>query len=168
MAEELITIGEITRHQGNKGEVRVKPLTDFPERFRPGTKVLLTAGRQQKEVEIESAWSHKGFIILKFVEFDNIEQAIDHKGYTVKVAPGEAVELPPDSYFMDQILGLEVYTTEEDYLGQVEEIIETGAHDIYRVGQGEAEVLIPAVKEMVTEVEIEAGRMTVNLVAGLR
>ncbi len=168
MKEEKITIGEITRHQGNKGEVRVKALTDYPERFEELDTVILTAGREEKEVEIEAVRYHKGFVIIKFIGFDNIEAAINHKGYKVQIRKVDSVDLPEDSYFFHQIMELEVYTTEDEYLGEIVEILETEANDVYRVKDGSEEILLPALKKVVQEVNVEQGKLIVKLLPGLR
>ena len=168
MSEEMITIGEITRHQGNKGEVRVKALTDYPERFEELETVFLTAGREEKEVEIEAIRYHKGFVIIKFMGFDNIEDAINHKGYKVQIRKLDSIDLPEDNYFFYQIMGLDVYTIEDEYLGKVVEILETEANDVYRVEDKGKEILIPALKKVVQEVNLEAGELIVKLLPGLR
>ena len=167
MTEEMMKIGKITRHQGNKGEVRVAPLTDYPERFKRLKTVFLAAGRDKKELTIEQVRYHKGFVILKFVGFDSIEQAIEHKGYIVKIPESKAVDLPEDTYFMHQILDLKVFTKQNKYLGTVEEIIETPANDVYRVVNGDQEILIPALREVVREVNLEEEILLVELIRGL-
>ncbi|GAB6098927.1 ribosome maturation factor RimM [Halanaerocella petrolearia] len=168
MTEELITMGKITRHQGNKGEVRVKALTDFPEHFEELEEVYLIKGRNQLEVTIEQVRFHKGFVILKFIGCDDIGQAIEYKGYKIKVPKSETRELEEDSYYFYQIVGLEVYTIEEEYLGEVESILETGANDVYVVTDGEEEILIPALKDVVAEVDLDSNKLEVELPAGLR
>jgi 16S rRNA processing protein RimM len=167
-SDQLITIGEIIRHQGNKGEVKVKALTNMPDRFEDLDEVYLVAGRDKKTVEIEQLRYHKGFVILKFVGFDGIEAAIEHKGYKIKIAKEDTVELDEDSYFLYQVVGLQVYTVDGEYLGEVEEILETGANDVYKVKQDGSKILIPALKEVVIELDIEGGKLVVELPAGLR
>ena len=164
---ELITIGEITRHQGNKGEVRVKPLTDFPERFEELDRIKLSKGRIEKEVEIEKIRYHKGFVILKFVEVDDIGAAIEHKGFEIKIPKEQRFELEEDVYYMEDLIGLEVYQA-EDYLGKLTAIMETGANDVYVVEKEADKLLIPALKDVVLEVDFEDAKMIVELPRGLR
>ncbi|GAB6137682.1 ribosome maturation factor RimM [Halanaerobaculum tunisiense] len=168
MTKELITIGEITRHQGNKGEVRVKALTDFTNRFEELEEVFLIKGRNKFKAEIEEIRHHKGFVIVKFVDCDDIGTAIEYKGYQIKIPLEQTKELGTDEYYLYQIQGLEVYTTAGEYLGEITDILETGANDVYVVKQGAEELLIPAIKEVVHEVNLEDNRMQVELLTGLR
>ncbi|PRX26659.1 16S rRNA processing protein RimM [Orenia metallireducens] len=168
MAEKLITIGEIIRHQGNKGEVRVKPLTDFIERFEMLDRVYLVKNRIKKEVYLEDVWYHKQFVILKFEGFDGISEAIDHKGYLIQIAEEEKVELAEDDYYVDEIIGIEVYTKNGEYLGTLQEVLETGANDVYIVNNDGEELLLPAIKDVILNVDLSEQKMVVKLLPGLR
>ena len=163
---ELITIGEITKHQGNKGEVRVDPLTDFPERFEELETIKLSKGRIKKEVEIERVRYHKGFVILKFVDVDDIGAAMEYKGFEIKISKDERLKLDEDIYYMDDIVGIDVYQG-QDYLGELTTIIETGANDVYVIENEEDKLLLPALKDVVFEVDIEEGEMIVEVPRGL-
>lgn len=163
---ELVTIGEITRHQGNKGEVRVKPLTDFPERFEELETIKLSKGRIEKEVKIEDLRYHKGYVILKFVDVDDIGAAIEHKGFEIKIPKSERYDLDDNVYYMQDIVGLDVYQ-EDEYLGELVTIMETGANDVYVVEDGAEKLLLPALKEVVLEVDLEAEKMLVEVPEGL-
>ena len=163
---ELITIGEITKHQGNKGEVRVDPLTDFPERFEELETIKLSKGRIKKEVEIERVRYHKGFVILKFVDVDDIGAAMEYKGFEIKISKDERLKLDEDIYYMDDIVGIDVYQG-QDYLGELTTIIETGANDVYVIENEEDKLLLPALKDVVLEVDIEEGEMIVEVPRGL-
>ena len=168
MEEKLITIGKITRHQGNKGEVKVQPLTDWPERFNDLDEVYLIKKRVKKKLSIERVREHKNAIVIKFDSFNNIEQAIEHKEYYLKIPEAELIKLPKDDYFYHDIIGLNVYTKNRDSLGVIEEIIETKANDVYIVRDENSELLIPAIKTVILEVDIDKGEMTVKLPPGLR
>ena len=164
---ELITIGEITRHQGNKGEVRVKTFTDFPERFEDLHTIKLTKGRIEKEVTIEEVKYHKGYVILKFIDVDDIGAAIEYKGFEIKIPKEDRFELAEDVFYMEDILGLDVYQKDE-FLGQIDSIIETGANDVYVVKNNGESLLIPALKDAILEVDLEEEIMLVKLPKGLR
>ncbi|AGB40601.1 16S rRNA processing protein RimM [Halobacteroides halobius DSM 5150] len=168
MAEKLITIGKITRHQGNKGEVRVKALTDFPEHFKELKEVYLVKRNNKVKVEIENVRYHKGFVILKFINFDDIGKAIEYKDYDIKIFESDTKDLEEGSYYLYQVIGLEVYTNDNDYLGKVEDILETGANDVYIVNNKEEELLIPALKDVIKEIDLDNNKMEVELPAGLR
>ena len=163
----MITIGKITRHQGNKGEVRVKPLTDFPERFEELEQLKLIKGRMEKEVRIEKIRFHKGYVILKFVDVDDIGAAMDYKGFEIKIPKEDRYQLAKDVYYVEDILGVEVYQGDE-FLGILDSIIETGANDVYKVNQAGEQILVPALKEVIKEVNLEVGKVVVELPAGLR
>ncbi|WP_408954576.1 ribosome maturation factor RimM [Natroniella sp. ANB-PHB2] len=169
MNEELITIGQITRHQGNKGEARVIPLTDYPERFEYLERVYLVKNNGTKEeVMVEGIWYHKQFIILKFAGIDDIGEIMAYKNYYLQIPKAETVDLPENNYYLYDIIGLEVYTVQGEYLGQVEEVLETGANDVYVVSKGNDEILIPATLEVVIEIDLNNERMEVKLPPGLR
>ncbi|MCK8827113.1 ribosome maturation factor RimM [Natroniella acetigena] len=169
MSEELITIGQITRHQGNKGEARVIPLTDYPERFEYLDRVYLVKDDQTKdEVMVEEIRYHKQFIIIKFAGIDDIGEIMAYKNFYLQIPQAEVVELPENNYYLYDIIGLEVYTVQDEYLGQVEEVLETGANDVYVVTKDGNEILIPATLEVVLEIDLEQGRMEVKLPSGLR
>ncbi|MBM7555317.1 ribosome maturation factor RimM [Halanaerobacter jeridensis] len=163
---ELVTIGEITKHQGNKGEVRVKPLTDFPERFEDLERIKLSKGRIEKKVEIENIRYHKGYVILKFVDVDDIGAAIEHKGFEIKIPKSQRYELDDDVYYMQDIVGLDVYQNQE-YLGELATIMETGANDVYVVENDDNKMLLPALKDVILEVDLEEEKMLVEVPAGL-
>ncbi len=168
MTEEMITIGEIIRHQANKGEVRVKILTDFPERFYQVDSVYLVRNNTQKQVFIEDVWDHKQFIILKFEGFDDIGKAIEHKGYYIQIPKIERAELVDGTYYIYDIIGLEVYTIEGEYLGVLNEVLETGANDVYIVSKEDEELLLPATKEVILNIDFDQNKMKVKLLPGLR
>ncbi len=168
MEEKLITIGKITRHQGNKGEVRINPLTDWPERFNQLEKVYLIKNRIEKEVTIEKIRFHKGSVIIKFESFNNIEKAIEHKSFAVKISEDKVVELPENNYFFHEIIGLDVYTIEDSYLGVIDEILETKANDVYIIRDENSELLIPAIEDVIIEIDLSKDKMKVKLPPGLR
>ncbi|MGM0370661.1 MAG: ribosome maturation factor RimM [Bacillota bacterium] len=164
---QMITIGKITRHQGNKGEVRVKPLTDFPERFEELEQLKLIKGRIEKEATIEKIRFHKGYVILKFVDVDDIGAAMDYKGFEIKIPKEDRYQLAEDVFYVEDILGVEVYQGDE-FLGILDSIIETGANDVYVLEEGPEKLLIPALKDVVLDVDLEEQKMMVELPKGLR
>ena len=179
---ELISIGKIVGTQGNKGEVKVFPLTDFPERFEKLKEVYLGKGRR---AEVEGFRYHKGRIILKFRGFDSLEKAQQLKDETIMLEEKDAVKLPQGSYFVHDIIGLDVFVLEGKYLGKIKEVLSTPGNDIYVIappasgssspeepesgksGQTEKEILIPATKELVKKIDLEKRRMSISLMKGL-
>ena len=167
----LITIGKVTAPQGVAGEIRVLPLTDFPERFRQLKKVYLT-GKGTEEPRLLSVAAvryHKKFVILKIEGVESREEAEKLRNCYLKVKPSEVVPLPPGHYYPFQIIGLRVKTMEGEALGEVVEILTPGSNDVYVVQDREGnEILLPALKEVVREIDLESGVMRVELLEGLR
>ena len=173
MPGDFIAVGRVTTFQGNRGEVRVLPFTDSPEQFSPGTKLRATRKGVAKDLDVESARCHKRFIIVKFTGIQCIDDAKLLRGAQLEVAKSQLVALPEGEYYVFQIEGLEVVTTEGRYLGKIVRVVEGVAHDIYEVvpGQsksdGQEKILIPAVREIVKNIDLEQGYVIVDLIPGL-
>lgn len=168
MSEEYITIGEIVNTQGVKGEVRVLPHTDFPERFKELPEALIYHQGQRFTYHITSARDHKKFIIIKFAEVPDMNAAEKLKGAVVQITRDQLMPLPKDNYYIFEIVGLDVYTDDGEKLGKVKQVLQTGANDVYVVKPPNgADILVPALKQVVKEINIEANRMVVELPEGL-
>ncbi|MEW5954496.1 MAG: ribosome maturation factor RimM [Bacillota bacterium] len=169
MTEQYITIGKIVNTHGNRGMVRVLPLTDFPERFQPGSSLMVNTGGQYRKLQIEKSFPHKKFINIQFHEVADMNGAEELKGALIQVGREEIWPLPDGSYYIFQILGLAVYDNRGAYLGKVKDVLETGSNDVYIVekGPGERPMLIPALKSVVLSVDLDQQRITVSLPDGL-
>lgn len=161
-----LVVGRILGPHGLKGEVKVEILTDFPERF--GLLETVYLGEELSPVVIEGQRFNKNRIILKLPGCDDREGAGKLRGQFIHVPVEEAMPLGDGEYYLYEILGLEVWTEEGEYLGCVEDILFTGSNDVYVVKNGDREVLIPALSDVVTEVDTDRGRLTVRLMEGLR
>ncbi|OAT79515.1 ribosome maturation factor RimM [Desulfotomaculum copahuensis] len=169
MLEEYITIGKIVNTQGNRGQVRVVPLTDFPERFAQMEQVLVARGESRRLYHIETVGYHKRFVIVKFAGVPDMNAAQALKGALLQVTRDQLVPLPADTYYVFDIIGLRVYTGTGEYLGTVRDVLANPAHDVYVVQEGvKPPLLVPARKEMVREIDLPGKRMVVALPAGLR
>ena len=178
---QQIVIGKITTSQGNKGEVRVSPWTDFPERFTALKEVILDySSRQQKNYgqenteistkekkEIESVRFHKNFVVIKFAGIDDIEAALSLKDCLVKISEEELVPLAEDNYYIYQLRGAVVKTTSGKLLGELKDVLKTGGTDIFLVRGEEKEYMLPASKEIITEIDIGEMQIIVEPVPGL-
>ena len=161
MMDNMIVIGKIGAPQGVRGEVRVTPLTDFPERFRELKTALLDDGTS---LPIESVRYHQQFVLLKFHGMDNRNDIEHLRGKLIKVERKDLVQLPAGHYYIFDIVGLEVYTEEKEYLGKVTDVLETGSNDVYIVEQKDKQpLLIPALKSVVLQIDIPSGKMIVKL-----
>lgn len=168
MSQEFIIIGKIVSTQGNKGEVNVLPLTDSTDRFKNLATVFLRSNNTQTILNIEETRIKKDRIILKIKDIKNIKEAKTIVGSFLEVERKNAVKLPKDTYFIFEIIGLEVYTENNVFLGKVENVISTGSNDVYIVkNKDEEELFIPAIREVIKDVNLRKKRMTINMVDGL-
>ncbi|ADQ14793.1 ribosome maturation factor RimM [Halanaerobium hydrogeniformans] len=167
LQDKYIEIGKITRYQGNKGEVRVMPSTDIPQRFFELDSVFLKNADEFYELEIEYIRFHKQFVIIKFFGIDSIDQAEELKNSRVLIVESEKYLLPEDSYYVDDLVGCKVYLSDDTYLGKVIEVVDTSGTDIIIV-KGEAkEYMLPASREMIIEIDLEAEKIIYNPIQGL-
>ena len=168
MSQEFIIIGKVVSAQGNKGEVNVLPLTDSIDRFKNLSTVFLRNKNSQTVLSIEKIRIKKDMVILKLKDIENIEEAKTIVGSFLEVERKNAVKLPKGTYFIFEIIGLEVYTENNVFLGKVENVISTGSNDIYIVkDKNEKELFIPAIREVVKNINLEKKRITINIVDGL-
>ena len=166
--EDLLQVGVITSTHGVRGEVKVYPTTDDPARFRKLKKVILDTGKENLELEVAGVKFFKNMVILKFKEFDNINDVEKYRQKSLYVTRENAVKLKKNEYFIADLIGLTVWTDEEEELGELTDVIQTGANDVYvvRMADGE-EVLLPAIKDCIKEVDIDSGKMIVHVLPGL-
>jgi 16S rRNA processing protein RimM len=157
---EFLRVGRIVGSFGIKGQVKVEPLTDFPERMSPGSRIRL----DDNWIEIERASWHKGQLILTIEGVPDRTAADGLKWKYLEAPATERPELDEDEFYTSDLYGLEVLTAAGERLGVVDDIIEGPAHDILVVGQ----IMIPTVKEFVKDVDLEAERITVELIPGMR
>jgi 16S rRNA processing protein RimM len=161
----LLVIGEVLRPHGVRGEVRVRVLTDFPERFRLLKSVYL--GRTPKPVAVESVRLHQRYVLLKLAGYDGRTAVESLRHALVQIPIEEAMPLEEDEYYLYQVVGLAAWTTQGEYLGRVREVLSTGANDVYVIRGPKGEILLPATDEVVREVDFAAGGLTVELMEGL-
>ena len=161
-------IGKVVSTQGNKGEVNVLPFTDSIERFKNLDNVFLRNKNNQTILNIEKIRIKKDTVILKLKDIENLEEAKMIVGSFLEVERKNAVKLSKDTYFIFEIIGLEVYSENNIFLGKVENIISTGSNDVYVVGRKDKEELfIPAIHNVVKNIDLEKKRITINMVDGL-
>lgn len=167
--EELLQVGAITSTHGIRGEVKVFPTTDDPKRFCKLKQVILDDGKSKIDLEVESVKFFKNLVIVKFKGLDDINEVEKYRKATLWVTRDQAVPLKKDEYFIADLIGLSVVTEDGEELGNITDVIQTGANDVYVVAkEGEEELLIPAIKECVKNVDLENQVMTIFLMPGLR
>lgn len=161
MKQERVTIGKIVAPHGVRGDVRILPLTDMPNRFNRLKTVYLDDGRL---LEVTAAKSHKQTIILKFAGLEDRNAVEALKGRLLQVDRADAAPLPQGHYYVFDLLGLTVEEENGLVLGKVADVLKTGANDVYVIaGDNGKEILIPAIKEVVRRISLEEGRMVVKL-----
>lgn len=167
-SQERVTIGKVLKPRGVRGEVKVLPLTDIPDRFEQLETVYVEiAHKQVRRLTIERVRYYKGLVYLFFQGLNTIEDVQDFVGNPLQVERSQVPELPEGVFYHFEIIGLEVYTDNSQYVGRVVDILETGANDVYIVRDKEREHLIPAHKDIVTEINLEKGMITVHPLKGL-
>lgn len=167
-AGELISIGRIVGTHGYKGTMKVESLTDFPQRFKDLETVKLCQGKKAREIAVESSGQYKGLILIKLQGIESKEEAQLFHNALLCIDEKEIYPLPEGYYYHFQLIGLAVHDIEKGYLGTLQEVLETGANDVYVVkSENYGEILIPALKQVILEVDLAAQTMKVQLLEGL-
>lgn len=165
--EQLLQVGIISSTHGVRGEVKVFPTTDDVKRFKKLKEVLLYTGKEYQKMQIEGVKFFKQFVIIKFKDYDNIDDIMKYKGMGLYVTRENAVKLQKDEYFIADLIGMQVENEDGSFRGELKDVLETGANDVYIVKWQDREVLIPAIKECVLSVNMEKNEMKVHLLDGL-
>ena len=167
MISEL-QVGVITQTHGIRGEVKVFPTTDDASRFKKLKEVIMDKGRERLNMEIEGVKFFKQYAIIKFKGYDSINDIEKYKNAKLYVTRDKAVRLKKDEYFIADLIDMEVVTQEGEYLGRVKDVLVTGANDVYVVErEDKTEILLPAIKECVREIDMERSKITVHIMDGL-
>ena len=166
--EKQLQVGVISSTHGVRGEVKVFPTTDDVTRFRQLKKVYLDTGREMLPLEIQNVKFFKQFAILKFKGIDNINDIEKYRGKSLMIDREDAVDLDEDEYFIADMIGMKVCTEDGSEFGTLKDVMETGANDVYIIDSPEyGEVLIPAIRECILDVDMDEDRMTIHLMEGL-
>ena len=166
--ENLLQVGVITTTHGIRGEVKVFPTTDDPKRFLDLKNVILDDGKTTLDLEIQNVKFFKNLVILKFKGIDNINDIEKYKKAGLYVTREDAVELEEDEYFIADLIGMKVSTDEGEELGTLSDVMQTGANDVYVISMTDGEeVLVPAIRDCIRDVDVEQGQMCVHLLPGL-
>ena len=160
-----LAIARIVASYGVRGEVKANVLTDFPERFRHLKAVFV--GDKLIRYDVLSARVRRGQVYLRLAGCETVEAAEKLRGQLVQVPVEEAHPLPEDHYYWHQILDLEVVTDQGEHLGRIVDILDLPANDVYVVEGPYGEVLVPAIEDVVVEVDPARGRMVIKLLPGM-
>lgn len=166
--EDFFQVGIITATHGVNGEVKVFPTTDEPKRFKRLKEVLLDTGKERLPLKIESVKFFKQFVILKFQDINNINDVERYRKCSLLVSRENAVRLGRDEYFVADLEGLQVRDEDGSPIGTLKSVLETGANDVYVIALSDGrELLLPAIKQCVLEVDVEAGYIRIHILEGL-
>ena len=165
--DDMLQVGAVTSTHGLQGEVKVFPTTDDPGRYNDLKEVWLDTGKEKKKLEVERVRYFKQFVIVKFKGIDRIEDVERYVKKSLYVTRDHAVKLKKDEYFIADLIGLKVTDEDGNSLGTLSDVLSTGANNVYVVTEGEKEILIPAIKQCILQVNVEEGFMKVHLLEGL-
>lgn len=162
-----LAIGRIVRAHGLRGEVSAVVLTEFPERFDTTEWVYLGNEFEATAYRLESYRWHKTNVLLKLEGVNDRTQADTLRGQLVQVPIEEAIPLPEGTYYLYQLIGLQVKSTTGELLGTITQVLETGANDVYLVRSEDRELLLPAIPDVIKQIDIDSGVMVVHVIDGL-
>ena len=166
--DELLQVGIITSTHGVRGEVKVYPTTDDVKRFKKLKDIILDTGKEKLPLEIEGVKFFKQMVILKFKGLDNMNDVEKFRQKSLYVTRANAVRLRKDEYFIADLIGIKVFDEENKELGVLEDVMVTGANDVYVIKLNDGrELLLPAIKQCILEVDVPEGRMKVHVLEGL-
>lgn len=166
--EQYLQVGVISSTHGIRGEVKVFPTTDDVTRFKECKELMMDTGKEKLMLEVESVKFFKQFAILKFKGIDSINEIEKYKGKGLFVTRQNAVKLKKDEYYIADLIGLCVREENGSEIGRLTDVLETGANDVYVIHMTDGrELLLPAIKECVLEVNIEEQYMKIHVMEGL-
>ena len=167
--QEYFEIGQIVNTSGLKGVIKVNPFTDDVTKFEYFKKILVEKKNQLIEYEIEEVRYQKNQVLLKLKGVDKVEDAEKLRNCLIKVHRDDEPDLPEDTYYIVDLIGLEVFTEENELLGTVKDIfpLPGARHDVYVVQNGDKEILLPGKKEVIKQIDLKSHKIIVHLIDGL-
>lgn len=164
---EYLSIGQIVNTQGIKGEVKVFPLTNDASRFDKLKEIYIESKDELIKYQVESTKHLKNTVILKLKGIDTMNDSEKLRNLYIKVGREDAVRLPKDSFFICDIIESEVFDIHGELLGKLVDILQLGCNDVYVVKDEKKEILIPALKTIVKEINLQNKKIIVDLPEGL-
>lgn len=166
--KDYLEIGQIVNTFGIKGIVKVKSFSNDIKRFDELKKIYVKNNENKKEYEIEEVKYHKEMVLIKFKGIDTIEQANLLRNSYLIINRKDLKPLEKDTYYIVDLLGLDVYTDSEELLGKLEDIFNTGSNDIYVVkDEMGKQILLPAISEVIKKIDLQNKKITIHLIDGL-
>ncbi len=166
--QQKLEIGQIVNTFGIKGEIKITPFTDDIKRFDNLKEVYVKTKKDSKLYKVETVRYHKNMVLLKLEKINTPEQAELLKNAFLEVDREHAVPLEEGTYFIADLIGTKVYTDQNQLLGTVEDIYNTGSNDIYVIkNELGKQILLPGIKEVIKQVDLENEKIIVHLIPGL-
>ena len=161
-------IGIVTSPHGVRGEMKVFPTTDDARRFKRLKEVIADTGKERITLEIEGVKFFKNLVIIKFRGIDSCDEAEKYRKTSLLVSRENAVRLSRDEYFIADLIGLTVQNEEGSEIGVLKDVMETGANDVYVIELHDGrELLLPAIRQCVLQVDVKAGFIRIHILEGL-
>ncbi|MFC4023174.1 ribosome maturation factor RimM [Oceanobacillus longus] len=168
MENKMFNVGKIVNTHGIKGEVKIHRISDFEERFEPGESVYIMKDEKPIKLTIATHRLHKGFDLVQFKGYENINLVESLKGCELKIREEQLTDLNEDEYYYHEIIGCKVYTTDDRKIGEIKEILSPGANDVWVIKQEKGkDILIPYIDDVVKEIDIDAGKVVIEPMEGL-
>ncbi len=167
---DIFQVGVIASTHGLQGEVNVFPTTQDPQRFKKLKKVTLhTQKGEELELDVVSARFFKKFVIVKFKQFSNINEVEKFRGCELTIDRKDAIKLEPGEFYCADLIGLSIVDEDDNELGTLTEILQTGANDVYEMTRKDSEekVYIPAIKDCVKAIDVEGKKIVIHVMEGL-
>lgn len=166
--QEYLEVGQIVNTNGLKGLLKINPFTDDITRFEKLKTILVEHKKELLEFEIESVRYQKKQVLLKLKGIDTIEEAEKYREDYLKINRNKEEKLPEDTYYIVDLIGLEVYTENGELLGKLEDIFSTGSNDVYVVKNSDGkQILLPAIGDVIKNIDLKQKKIVVNLIEGL-
>ena len=165
---QYLELGQIVNVKGLKGEVKVNSFSEDSRRFEKLSEVIIKIKDKKETYQIETIGYHKNQVIIKFKGIDTIEDAEKLRNSMILIDREVLGELPEGVYYIADLIGLDVYTETNEYLGKVDDIYNTGSNDIYVVkDEIGKQKLLPGIDEVIKNIDLENEKIIVNLIEGL-
>ncbi len=166
--QEYFEVGQIVNTNGLKGLLKINPFTDDITRFEKLKTIFIEHKKELLEFEIESVRYQKKQVLLKLKGIDTIEEAEKYIEDYLKINRNKEEKLPEDTYYIVDLIGLDIYTENGELLGKLDDVFSTGSNDVYVVKNGEGkQILLPAISDVIKNIDLEQKKIVVNLIEGL-
>ena len=166
--QEYFEVGQIVNTNGLKGLLKINPFTDDITRFERLKTIFIEHKKELLEFEIESVRYQKKQVLLKLKGIDTIEEAEKYREDYLKINRNKEEKLPEDTYYIVDLIGLDIYTADGELLGKLDDVFSTGSNDVYVVKNGEGkQILLPAISDVIKNIDLEQKKIVVNLIEGL-